>query len=174
MTPAGTPQGRIPERAARRQSNDPPGRPKGEYRSAQREGNSTSTAPGPPRGDPVTSCTRIEFNKIMECEMTKVALVSFGLAAFAASSLAFAQSGDDLIKKYGCVACHSVDKKVVGPSYQEGAAKYKGNAQAPAMLAKKIKEGGSGVWGQVPMPPNPTVTDADMKTMVTFILGPKT
>jgi cytochrome c len=110
----------------------------------------------------------------MECEMTKVALVSFGLAAFAASSLAFAQSGDDLIKKYGCVACHSVDKKVVGPSYQEVAAKYKGNAQAPAMLAKKIKEGGSGVWGQVPMPPNPTVTDADMKTMVTFILGLKT
>jgi len=93
-------------------------------------------------------------------------------AAFAASN-AFAQSGEDLIKKYGCIACHAIDKKVVGPAYQDVAAKYRGNGQALALLSKKVKEGGSGVWGQVPMPPNPTVTDADMKTIVTFILGLK-
>ena len=94
------------------------------------------------------------------------------LLAFAAAS-AFAQSGEDLIKKYGCTACHAVDKKIVGPAYMDVAAKYKGNAQAPAMLAKKVKEGGAGVWGQVPMPPNPTVTDADMKTMVGYVLNLK-
>lgn len=82
-----------------------------------------------------------------------------------------AQASDELAKKYNCLACHQVDKKVIGPSYQEVAAKYKGQADAPALLAKKIKEGGVGVWGQIPMPPNPTVPDADMTALVTWILG---
>lgn len=82
-----------------------------------------------------------------------------------------AQASDELAKKYNCLACHQVDKKVIGPAYQEVAAKYKGQADAPALLAKKIKEGGVGVWGQIPMPPNPTVPDADMTALVTWILG---
>ncbi len=82
-----------------------------------------------------------------------------------------AHASDELAKKYGCLACHSADKKLVGPSYQDVAAKYKGQADAPDKLAAKVKAGGVGVWGQVPMPPNPTVPDADMKALVTWILG---
>jgi cytochrome c len=82
-----------------------------------------------------------------------------------------AQASDELAKKYNCLACHSADKKLVGPSYQEVAAKYKGQADAPDKLAAKVKAGGVGVWGQVPMPPNPTVPDADLKALVTWILG---
>ena len=78
-----------------------------------------------------------------------------------------------LLKKNGCTACHAVDKKVVGPAYIEVAAKYKGDAGAAAKLAAKVKAGGSGVWGQVPMPPNPAVPDADMKTMIAYILALK-
>ena len=62
-------------------------------------------------------------------------------------------------EKYGCTACHAVDHKVVGPAFKDVAAKYKGK-DVEAALAEKIKNGGSGVWGQVPMPPNPQVPDA--------------
>ena len=82
-----------------------------------------------------------------------------------------AQASEELAKKYNCLACHQTDKKLVGPSYQEVAAKYKDQADAPATLAKKIKEGGVGVWGQIPMPPNPTVPDADINALVAWILG---
>ncbi len=82
-----------------------------------------------------------------------------------------AQASEELAKKYNCLACHQVDKKVIGPSYQDVAAKYKGQADAPAKLAEKVKAGGVGVWGQVPMPPNPTVSDADMSALVTWIMG---
>jgi cytochrome c len=82
-----------------------------------------------------------------------------------------AQASEEMAKKYNCLACHQTDKKLVGPSYQEVAAKYKGQADAPATLAKKIKEGGVGVWGQIPMPPNPTVPDADLTALVAWILG---
>lgn len=82
-----------------------------------------------------------------------------------------AQASEELAKKYNCLACHQADKKVIGPSYQEVAAKYKGQADAPALLAKKVKEGGVGVWGQIPMPPNPTVPDADMTALIAWIMG---
>jgi cytochrome c len=82
-----------------------------------------------------------------------------------------AQASEELAKKYNCLACHQTDKKLVGPSYQEVAAKYKGQADAPDKLAAKVKAGGVGVWGQVPMPPNPTVPDADLKALVTWVLG---
>jgi len=87
-----------------------------------------------------------------------------------------AAQADDLtalMQKNGCVACHAVDKKIVGPAYQDVAAKYKGDAGAAAKLATKVKAGGSGAWGQVPMPPNPQVSDADIKAMVTAILAIK-
>jgi len=82
-----------------------------------------------------------------------------------------AQASEELAKKYNCLACHQTDKKLVGPSYQEVATKYKGQADAPDKLAAKVKAGGVGVWGQVPMPPNPTVPDADLKALVTWVLG---
>lgn len=82
-----------------------------------------------------------------------------------------AQASEELAKKYNCLACHQMDKKLVGPAYQDVAAKYKGQADAPAKLAAKVKAGGTGVWGQIPMPPNPTVPDADITALVTWILG---
>ena len=79
-------------------------------------------------------------------------------------------ANEDLLKKNACVACHAIDKKLVGPAYKEVAAKYKGQKDAEAKLAEKVKKGGQGAWGPVPMPPNPTVSDADIKTMVAYIL----
>jgi len=97
--------------------------------------------------------------------LTGAALVS-GTANAALDNAA----AEALMKKDGCAACHSVDKKIVGPAYQEVAAKYKGDAGAAAKLIKKVKEGGSGVWGPVPMPPNATTPDADIKNLVDWIL----
>ena len=87
--------------------------------------------------------------------------------------VAQADAGEDLLKKSGCTACHAIDKKVVGPAYKEVAAKYKGDAKAPEKLFEKVKKGGSGVWGAVPMPPNTQVSDADIKTLVAYILALK-
>ena len=103
----------------------------------------------------------------------KIAAVAIAGAALLATGGACAQAGADLLKKSGCTACHSVDKKIVGPAYEEVAAKYKGDAGAPAKLLEKVKKGGTGVWGPVPMPPNPTVSDADLKTMIAYILSLK-
>lgn len=98
--------------------------------------------------------------------------IPLGLA-LALAAPAHAQNADELLKKHGCTACHQVDKKVVGPAYNDVAAKYKGDAKAATMLVDKVKKGGVGNWGQVPMPPNPNVSDADAKAMVTHILGLK-
>ena len=103
----------------------------------------------------------------------KIANLVLAAAIATAASAASAQSGDDLLKKNGCTACHAIDKKVIGPAYQDVAAKYKGDAGAAAKLADKVKKGGSGVWGQVPMPPNTQVSDADIKTMVAYVLALK-
>jgi cytochrome c len=92
------------------------------------------------------------------------------LAALAAGP---ASANEALAKKHNCFACHAVDKKVVGPSYKEVANKYRGDKAAEAKLAEKVKKGGVGVWGQVPMPPNATVPDADIKALVQWILSQK-
>jgi cytochrome c551/c552/cytochrome c5 len=78
-----------------------------------------------------------------------------------------------MMQKDGCGACHAVDKKVVGPAYQDVAAKYKGDAGALARLTQKVKAGGVGVWGPVPMPPNSWVADGDIQALVTWILALK-
>jgi cytochrome c len=91
------------------------------------------------------------------------------LGALAAPALA----SEQLAKKHNCFACHQVDKKVVGPSYRDVASKYAGDKAAAAKLFDKVKKGGAGVWGQVPMPPNPAVPDADVKALVTWILSQK-
>ena len=103
--------------------------------------------------------------------MTKSLMVRLAFAAAAAGVAAPAMASADMAKKYNCTACHSVDKKMVGPAYKDVAAKYKGDAAAAAKLAEKVKKGGSGVWGPVPMPPNPTVSDADLQTVVKWILS---
>jgi cytochrome c5 len=81
--------------------------------------------------------------------------------------------GQALMQKDGCAACHAIDKKVVGPAYQDVAAKYKDDKAAATKLAQKVKAGGAGVWGQVPMPPNAAVSDDDIKSLVAWILSLK-
>lgn len=96
-------------------------------------------------------------------------MVSAGLLAGAGNALA----SEALAKKYNCLACHAVGKKLIGPSYKDVAAKYKGVAGAQAKLIAKVKNGGAGTWGQIPMPPNAAVPDADVKKMVDWILSLK-
>ena len=101
----------------------------------------------------------------------KLLLLAAGLCI---APVAFADEGLDRLQKNGCTACHSIDKKIVGPAYVDVAAKYKGDAKAQAALEKKVKDGGAGVWGQVPMPPNsPQVSDADIQADVKYILSLK-
>ena len=87
-----------------------------------------------------------------------------------------AEEGLALAKKSGCLACHSVEKKIVGPAWQDVSEKYKGDADAKARLVEKVKKGGKGNWtavtGGVPMPPySPRVADADIEKLVDFVLG---
>ena len=94
--------------------------------------------------------------------------------ALLASGSAFADL--DLAKKSGCLACHSVDKKIVGPAWKDVAAKYKGDANAKATLIEKVKKGGKGNWtkvtGGAPMPPySPRVSDENIGKLVDFIMG---
>lgn len=100
-------------------------------------------------------------------------MAAFGLAALSFSpASSFAADGAQLAQKSGCMACHSMDKKVLGPAFKDVAAKYKGNADAPALLAKKVKDGGSGAWGPIPMPAHAaTVSEADIKTLVGWVLA---
>jgi len=84
-----------------------------------------------------------------------------------------AAASDELAKKYACFACHATDKKMVGPSYKDVAAKYRADKAAPAKLAEKVKKGSQNVWGNVPMPPNSTVPDADINALVKWILSQK-
>ncbi len=107
----------------------------------------------------------------------KSTLAIFAGLALAASGTAQAAldkaAAEAMMKKDGCSACHAIDKKIVGPAYTDVAAKYKGDKNAPALLAKKIKEGSTGAWGQIPMPPNAAVPDADVKALVEWILSLK-
>ncbi|HEY3584137.1 MAG TPA: c-type cytochrome, partial [Casimicrobiaceae bacterium] len=102
--------------------------------------------------------------------MKTIATAVLAAASLAVASSALADQLEDMMKKYGCNACHAEDKKVIGPSYKDVAAKYKGDAAAVTKLSDKVKKGGSGVWGPVPMPPNTQVPDADIKKMVELIL----
>lgn len=77
----------------------------------------------------------------------------------------------EILTKNACLACHAVDKKMIGPAYQDIADKHKDDDDAAAVLAKHIREGSSGVWGQVPMPPNPGVSDDELELVVEWILA---
>jgi cytochrome c len=92
----------------------------------------------------------------------------FAMVLFVSTN-AFANA--DLVKTKNCMACHAVDKKLVGPSFKDIASKYK-SSDVP-LLALKVKKGGSGVWGAIPMPANPNVNDAEAKALVEWILKQK-
>lgn len=89
------------------------------------------------------------------------------------SGMASAADGQALAQKNACMSCHSVDKKIVGPAFKDVAKKYAGNKAAQAKLAAKVKAGGKGVWGEIPMPPNPQVSPADTNTIVAWVLSLK-
>lgn len=94
----------------------------------------------------------------------------FIAAAAAGAVLAMPARADEaLAKKHNCLACHQVDKKTVGPAYRDIGKKYKGQNVA-AKLEQKVKKGGQGAWGNIPMPPNPAVPDGDIKKLVAWIL----
>jgi cytochrome c len=93
------------------------------------------------------------------------------VAGAALLSAGAARADEALAKKSNCMACHLVDKKLVGPSYKDVAAKYKGQPDAVAKLKDKVKKGGQGVWGPIPMPPNAAVPDADIEKLVKWVLA---
>lgn len=97
----------------------------------------------------------------------------FALAALAITTLSspvFANA--ELAQKKNCMACHAVDKKLVGPAFKDIAAKYAGQKDAVAKLSEKVIKGGVGAWGQIPMPAN-SVTPDEAKTLVTWVLAQK-
>jgi cytochrome c len=100
-------------------------------------------------------------------------LLIASVAAAAALFSPIARADMALAQKKNCMACHAVDKKVLGPSYKEVAAKYKSDKKAAEMLATKIVKGGQGVWGAVPMPANPQVTPEEAKVLAAWVLATK-
>lgn len=102
------------------------------------------------------------------------ACISVAVLSLALSTTAEANDGEALMKKFGCVACHSVDKKGVGPAMKDIAAKYASDKTATDKLAAKVLAGGSGVWGAMPMPAHKgRVSDAEAKAMVQWVLSRK-
>jgi cytochrome c len=99
----------------------------------------------------------------------KKALAVAALGLLVVGGPAFASA--DLAKQKNCLACHAADKKLVGPAYKDVAAKYKNDKNAVPMLAKKIREGGVGNWGQVPMPANPQVSEQEAQTLAKWVLS---
>lgn len=97
------------------------------------------------------------------------ALAAMFVLAMSATTTTFADEA--LATANGCMACHKVDIKVVGPSLKDVAAKYKDDASATDTLMAKVKAGGKGVWGEIPMPPNAAVSDEDLKTIVSWMLS---
>ncbi len=102
--------------------------------------------------------------------MSKYSLVSAWLLAAAPVSV-LAADGAALAKANGCLACHNVAAKMVGPAYKAVAKKYKGDAKAPARLFEKVRKGSKGTWGPTPMPPQTGVSDADLKAIIAWVLA---
>ena len=109
-----------------------------------------------------TVTTRKEIMKFVAALPTATILLALCAAP------AFAQQ--DLAQKKNCMSCHAIDKKLVGPAYKDVAAKYAGQKDAVDKLADKVVKGGSGVWGNIPMPANPQVTEAEAKQIVAWIM----
>ncbi len=97
--------------------------------------------------------------------------VATSVAALALLGATPAMASEELAKQKACLACHQVDKKLVGPSYLDIAAKYKTDKDAETKLTAKIRAGSVGVWGQIPMPANPAVSEAESKTLAKWVLA---
>lgn len=100
-------------------------------------------------------------------------LVALSVAAGLMLSAGAALADAEMVKKYNCLACHANDRQVLGPAFKAVAEKYAGDKTAADRLAKKIKAGGSGVWGQMPMPPHPQIPDADALAISKYVLSIK-
>ena len=105
--------------------------------------------------------------------MKFIAVGSCAAALWSILTVAPAIASEDLAKQKACLACHQVDKKLVGPAYKDIAAKYKTDKDAEKKLAAKIRAGGTGVWGQIPMPANPSVSEAEALTLAKWVLAMK-
>ena len=108
------------------------------------------------------------MNKLMMTAASAALLLLSGAASADDQAAAMA-----LAQKNACLSCHGVDKKIVGPAYKDVAKKYAGDKGAKAHLMAKVKAGGKGVWGEIPMPTNPQVSAADLDKIVTWILSLK-
>jgi cytochrome c len=117
-----------------------------------------------------STIAKLKGLSIMKNIWIAAAALTAMLAGGTAVAAVDAAKAKQLAQKYNCLACHAEDKKLVGPAYKEIAKKYKGDSGAPAKLAGKVKTGGGGVWGAIPMPPN-NVPDGDIKVMVDWILS---
>jgi cytochrome c len=100
-------------------------------------------------------------------------LIFVTLVFLSLDASAQADGGAVLAKAKNCMACHSVNTKIVGPAYKDIAKKYVGQKTAQDMLVQKVLKGGGGVWGAVPMPANPQVTEAEARTLVKWVMSQK-
>lgn len=109
----------------------------------------------------------------MKKQITTTLMSLMAVAALVGSTHAKANDGEAIIKKARCVACHAVDTKRVGPAYKDVAAKYKGDAKAPGLLFDKVRHGGSGNWGNVPMIPHgeDKISNDDLHAAIKWILS---
>lgn len=101
----------------------------------------------------------------------KLTLLALLAAATTSLTALPALADPALAASKNCMACHAVDKKLVGPAFKDVAKKYAGQKDAADKLATKIQKGGSGVWGAIPMPANPQVNEADAKKLAAWVLG---
>jgi cytochrome c len=105
--------------------------------------------------------------------MKNMIVLSTALGALALSSGAQAQDAAKLAQQKACLTCHQIDKKLVGPAYKDVAAKYRNDKNAVATLVKSVRNGSQGKWGQVPMPPNTTVSEKEAEILVKWVLSQK-
>ncbi|WP_296227831.1 c-type cytochrome [Ralstonia sp. UBA689] len=98
-------------------------------------------------------------------------LLALASTAFGVASAHAAPDMQAMAEKNGCFSCHSVQNKIVGPAFVDVAAKYKGDTEAPARLANKVREGGKGVWGRIPMPPHPNLREDEATQLVRWVLS---
>lgn len=113
----------------------------------------------------------MKFAPTLAAVAATAVLAGLALSAVPAQAAVDAARAQSLANQNACMGCHAVDRKLVGPAFKDVAAKYKGDAGAEARLIKKVREGGMGNWGQIPMPANPKVSDADLKTVIDWVLA---
>lgn len=106
-------------------------------------------------------------------EKTMKSMLMIGMVAVSAFATQSAMANADLAKAKNCMACHAIANKVVGPAYKDVAAKYAGQKDVEDKLVQKVMKGGSGVWGAIPMPANPQVSEAEAHTLVKWVLSQK-